>query len=63
MLLNDKQAAVDYLEFVLFQFVAKYEGELNADAVGAFYADAASLLNDMDDTLQIAVESATLVRN
>jgi exonuclease VII small subunit len=63
VLLKDKQAVIDYLEFNLFQFVEKYEGEMDLDAVGAFYADAAALLNDMDDTLQMAVESTTLVQN
>ena len=63
MLTKDKTAAVDYLEFVLVNFVTKYEEHMDEDAVGAFYADAYALLSDFDDTLQSAVDSTTLTRN
>ena len=63
MLIQDKIAAVDFLEFKLVTFVEKFEQHLDEDAVGAFYADAYALLNDFDDTLQSAVESRTLTRN
>lgn len=63
MLTKDKIAVVDYLEFLLVEFVQKFEGHLDEDVVGSFYADAYALLNDFDDTLQSAVETTTLTRN
>jgi hypothetical protein len=63
VLIQDKIAAVDFLEFKLVTFVEQFEQHLDEDAVGAFYAEAYALLSDFDDTLQTAVDSSTLTKN
>lgn len=48
---HKRQAIVDYLEFGLVHFLKKYEQQIDPKLQGSFYADAYSILNDLDETM------------
>jgi hypothetical protein len=52
---DTKKAVLVYLEFNLIKFVEKIEQHIDNDAVGALYAEAYLMLNDMDRTMQSAI--------
>ncbi len=63
MLQREKDAVTNYLEFGIVQFIKKFEAHIDPDKVGEFYSDAYELLNDVDETAQIAVDGNHLKHN
>lgn len=53
---NFKEAISGYLEFNLVKFIEQFEGQLDPDAVGAFYEEAYRILNDMEDAIQTSID-------
>ena len=62
MLLKDKVATIDYLEFTLMAFLEEIEPHVDSEYTGQLYAKAASLLNDIDETMDIAVENTNVMQ-
>lgn len=63
MLQREKNAIVDYLEFGLVDLIKKMEEHVHSDGVAQLYADMYSLLNDLDETIQVSVDSSHLTHN
>ena len=60
---QEKNATIDYLEFGLVELVKTIEGHVHEDAVAGLYKDAYALLNDMDETMQVSVDSVATTPN